>query len=97
MQINKRETRQLDTTGKLMGGTLADPQVKHVPVIPSHCGGHMSPGKLKHPLCAGENHTVLNNVINIKDESKILIGNRKYIFWQTSINDQRPKANRAYK
>ena len=51
----------------------------------------MSPGKLKHSLHAVKTHTVLNNVINIKDESKILIGNRKHIFWQTSINDQRPK------
>ena len=28
------------------------PQVKHDPVIPSHCGGHVTPGKLKNPLPA---------------------------------------------
>ena len=27
----------------------------------------------------------------MEDESKIPVGNRKHIFWQTSINDQRPK------
>ena len=27
----------------------------------------------------------------MEDESKIPIGNRKHIFWQTSINDQRSK------
>ena len=27
----------------------------------------------------------------MEDKSKISKGNRKHIFWQTSINDQRPK------
>ena len=27
----------------------------------------------------------------MEDKSRILIENRKHIFWQTSINDQRPK------
>ena len=27
----------------------------------------------------------------MEDKSKIPIRNRKHIFWQTSINDQRPK------
>ena len=28
---------------------------------------------------------------DLEDESKIPVGNRKCIFWQTSISDQRPK------
>ena len=27
----------------------------------------------------------------MEDKSKIPIGHRKHIFWQTSMNDQRPK------
>ena len=38
--------------------------------------------------------TVKNNIglsgeINVEDESKTLVGHRKRIFWQTSINDLR--------
>ena len=29
--------------------------------------------------------------MSMEDKSKIPIGNRKHIFWQTSIYDQRPK------
>ena len=35
-------------------------------------------------------NTVLDDGINMDDESKISIGNSKCIFWQTSINDQIP-------
>ena len=47
--------------------------------------------KIKNPLPAKKNHTVLDDGLNMEDESKIPIGNRKRIFWQTSINHQRPK------
>ena len=29
--------------------------------------------------------------IDLEDESKTPVGDRKFIFWQTSMNDQRPK------
>ena len=35
-------------------------------------------------------YTILDDGINMEDKSKIPIGNRKCIFWHTSINDQRP-------
>ena len=37
------------------------------------------------------NNTDLNDGINVEDESKTPVGHTKYIFRQTSINDQRPK------
>ena len=43
----KRQTRQPDTIGKLLEWPLTGPKAKGCPVIPSHCGGHVSPGKLK--------------------------------------------------
>ena len=38
-----------------------------------------------------KSHTVLDDGIDMENESKTLVGNRKHIFWQTFINDQRPK------
>ena len=38
-----------------------------------------------------KDHTALHDGINMEDKPKIPIGNKKCIFWQTSINDQRPK------
>ena len=88
MSDNKRQTRQPDTTGKLLGGPLAGLDVKQGPVIPSHCGEHVSPGKLNNPVPTVKNNTLLDDRIDLEDESKTPIGNRKHIFWQTSINDQ---------
>ena len=34
-------------------------------------------------------HTYLDDGIDVEDESNILVGHRKHIFWQTSINGQR--------
>ena len=45
----------------------------------------------KTPEPSVKDHTILDDGINMEDKSKIPIGNRKRIFWQTSINDQRPK------
>ena len=61
------------------------------PVIPSHCGEHVSPGKLNNPVPTVKNHTVLDDGIDLEDELKTEVENRKEIFWQTSINGQRPK------
>ena len=36
-------------------------------------------------------HAVLDDGINMEDKSKIPIGNKKRIFWQTFKNDQRRK------
>ena len=33
----------------------------------------------------------MNDGLNVEDESKTSVGYRKHIFWQTSINDERPK------
>ena len=38
-----------------------------------------------------QDHKVLNDGSNLEDKSEIQIGNKEHIFWQTSINDQRPK------
>ena len=91
MQINKRQTRQPDTIGKLLGRPLTGPQVKSGPVIPSHCGEHVSPGKFKNSVPTEKNHTVLDDGIDLEDKSKTPVGNRKNLFWKISINDQRPK------
>ena len=91
MQINKRQTRQPDTIEKLLGRPHAGPKVKSGPVIPSHCGEHVSPGKLKNPVPTVKNHTGLDDGIGVKDKSITPVGHRKSIFWQTSINDQRIK------
>ena len=88
MQINKRQTVSI---GKLLEGPLTGPRTKSGTVIPSHFGGHVSPGKLKNPEPSVKGHTVLDDGINMEDKSKVPIGNRKCIFWQTSINDQRSK------
>ena len=64
MQINKRQTRQPDTIRKLLEGPLTGPQAKSGPVIPSHCGGHVSPGKLKNPEPSVKDHTVLDDGTN---------------------------------
>ena len=90
MQINNRQTRQPDTIRKLPEGPLADPQAKSGPVIPSNRGGHVTPGKLKTLEASVQDHKVLNDA-NLEDKSEIQLGNKKRVFWQTSINDQRPK------
>ena len=90
MQINKRQTRQPNTTGKLPEGSLAGPQAKSDPVIPSNRGGDVTPGKLKTLEASVQDHKVLNDA-NLEDKSEIQLGNKKRVFWQTSINDQRPK------
>ena len=33
----------------------------------------------------------LKDELNVENESRNLVGQRKRIFWQTSINEQRPK------
>ena len=40
---------------------------------------------------AVKNHTGLNDGLNVENESKTLVGQRKHTFWPTSVNDQRPK------
>ena len=74
-----------------LGGPLTGPDVKQGPVIPSHCGEHVSPGKLNNPVPTVKNHTVLDDEIDLEDELKTPVGNRKHVSWQTSINDQRQK------
>ena len=39
-------------------------------------------------MSAVKNHTVQDDEIDMEDESKTPLGNRKHIFWQPSINDQ---------
>ena len=69
-----------------MQWAFGDPWVKCGPVIPSHCGGHVSPGKLKNSVPAvkkqkkQKNHTVLDSGLNVEDESKIPIRNRTHVF-----------------
>ena len=49
---------------------LVGPDVKQGPVIPSHCGEHVSPGKLNNPVPTVKNHTVLDDGIDLEDESR---------------------------
>ena len=42
-------------------------------------------------MLAVKSNTGLNDEINVENESRALLRHRKGIFWQTSINDQRPK------
>ena len=88
---NKRQKRPPDNTGKFLGGPLTGPNIKQGPVIPSHCGEHVLPGKLDNPVSTVKNHTVLDDGLDLENESKIPVGNVKCIFWQISTNDQRPK------
>ena len=75
------------TIGKHHGGPLVDPHDECSTAIPSYYGEHVSPGKLKSPISA-VNNTGLNDGLNVKDESKTPVGQRKHIFWKTSINNQ---------
>ena len=47
--------------------------------------------KIKNSKPSVKDHNVLDDGVNTENKSKIPIGNRKCIFWQTSINHQRPK------
>ena len=87
MLIDKRQD-SLVQLGNSLQGASGGPRVKCGPVIPSHCGGHVSPGKSKNSVPAVKNHIVLDSGLNVEDESKIPIRNRTHVFWQTSINDQ---------
>ena len=87
----QKRDKAINTIGKQLEGLIEGPQAKSGTVIPCHCGGHISPGKLNKSKAFFKNHTVLDDNIHMEDKSKIPIGNRKCIFWQTSINDQRPK------
>ena len=91
MQVNNRQTRQPDTIGKLLEGPLTGPQAKSGPVIPSYSGKCVSPRKLKTPMSAVKSNTGLNDEFHVENESKNSVEQSKRIFWQTSINDQRPK------
>ena len=90
MQINNRQTRQSNTIGKLPEGPLVGPQAKCSLVIPSNHGGHVTPRKLKTLEASIQDYKVLNDA-NLEDKSEIQLENKKHVFWQTSINDQRPK------
>ena len=71
---------------------LAGPHDEHGPVIPRCCGECVSPGKFFKIQCLlQKNHTGLDDGINVENESKTQVGHKKCIFWQTAINDQRPK------
>ena len=77
--------------GNFGGGTLTGYHIKQGPVNSSHCREQVSPGKLNNPVPTVRNHTVLDNETEIEDESKTPVGNRKHMFWQTLMNDQRLK------
>ena len=89
MNADQQQTDKF-TIGKLPEGLLPGPQVKSGPVIPSNHGGHVTPGKLKTLEASVQDHKVLNDA-NLEDKSEIQLGNKKRVFWQTSINDQRLK------
>ena len=80
MRVNNRQTRQPDTIGKLLEGPLANPQAKSDPVNPSDSGECVSPRKLKNPMPAVKSNTGLNDGINVEDESKTPVGQRKHVF-----------------
>ncbi|KAL6040906.1 hypothetical protein STEG23_037882 [Scotinomys teguina] len=56
-----------------------------------HSGGNSSPRQLKKPMPNVKNEPALDNRKAKTDESKIPKNTIKRIFWQTSINEQRPK------
>ena len=91
MHIYRRQKRSPDTIQKPFVGPLIGYQVKHEKIIPSHCGEYVSPWKLSNPVSTVRNCIVLNDKINMEDESKTPVESRKYIIWQTYISDQRPK------
>lgn len=57
MQVNERDTKQSDTIGKCHEEPLAGTHDKCGPVIPSYCGEHVFPGKLKNPVPAVKSNT----------------------------------------
>ena len=65
---------------KLLLGPLIGPNVKEGPVIPSHCGEHVFQKKLNNSVPTVNNYTVLDDGIDMEDESKTPVGNRKCIF-----------------
>ena len=72
-------------------GPLAGPHGECGPVISSYCGKHVLSGKLEGPIPAVKSNNGLNDEINVENELRTLVGQRKCIFWQTSINEQRQK------
>ena len=66
-------------------GPLEGLNVKQGPVIPSHHGENVSSRKLNNPVPTLKKHPVLDDGIDLENESKTPVGNRKCIFWQTSI------------
>ena len=72
------DQQEVNKATRYLGKPLTGPQVKCGPVTPSYCGGLVSSGKLKNQVYIVKNHTVLDNRINMEDESKIPVENRKH-------------------
>ena len=81
ININQQETNKATSYHwATPWGPLTGLQVKHGSVIPSHCEGHISPGKLKKNLVSVvKYYTAVDYRINMEDESKIPIENKKPI------------------
>ena len=47
--------------------------------------------KIENSNVCVKSNTGLNDELHVENESKNSVGQSKRIFWQTSINDQRPK------
>lgn len=65
--------------------------IKSSLVIPSHCGGQSLPGQLEDQLPIVNNNTTLHDRLATEDEPIITGRNKKYIFWQTSIQEHKCK------
>ena len=72
-------------------GPLAGPHGECGPITSSYCREHASSGKLESPMPAVKSNNSLKIELKVENESRNLVGQRKRIFCQISINEQRPK------
>lgn len=74
-----------------LDGPFTRLHVKFSLVVSCHCEGNTLPGQLKKLITILKNHTALHDRTAIEERTKNSGETIKRIFWQTSINEQRPK------
>ncbi|ERE66004.1 protease-like protein [Cricetulus griseus] len=91
MQINLGFAGELIGAGKLRRGPPAVPYPENSSIIPSNSGRQSHAGQIDSSLPMVENDTALEGNLNSDEESHVTGENEKPIFWQASINDERPQ------
>lgn len=83
--------------GRCLEGPLACPYAKFGLVVYCNSGGNSYPEQLTNLIPIIRNHAALDDINTIEDRTKISGETVKQIFWQTSVNEQRPKLKNTNK